>query len=324
MPVPSTTLSTLQTQLEPFLEFALAQAADQFIASQVFPVTRVAKASGVLGVIPLEEMLRNHATGLRAPGTGYGRSSATFTSTSYTCAEYGFEELVDDAQAALYSDYIKAGELAMMRAAYELMSAYEARVASLVFNTSTYTGALDTAVANGQWTSSSSTPITDVETAVQAFYSQSGLWPNTLIMNRQVYRQLRLNPQVVAAINGAGAGDRAASRDVTLEQLQAVFDIPKILVAGGSKNTAGHAAAASISQIWGKHVMVCRTASSEDMSEPCIGRSFHWTEDGGPHSGLLEIYRQEDVRSDVVRVRHWSAEKLLYTEMGHLIPNVIA
>lgn len=324
MAIPSTTLSTLETQLDTFFEFALEQASDQFIASKVFPIIDVMKASGDFGLVPIEELLENVSGGERNSGSGYARDSFQFTKGSYACQEYGFEEVVDDREAAVYNDYVKAGEIAVMRATFKLLAAYEARVAAMVFNTSTYTGSLDTAVANGQWTSASSTPITDVENAVQAFYAQSGQWPNALVMNRQVYRQLRLNPQVVASLNGAGAGDRATARDVTVEQLQAVFDIPNILVAGGSKNTANHQSAASISQIWGKHVMVCKIATSADMKEPCIGRTFHYGADGSRSSGRIDVYREEAIRSDVVRARHDSDEVLLYTEMGNLIPNVIA
>ena len=62
--------------------------------------------------------------------------------------------------------------------------------------------------------------------------------------------------------------------------------------------------------------------TTNDMSEPCIGRTFHWAEDGSQPAGTVETYRDETKRSDIVRVRHDVDEIVMYTEMGHLLYNI--
>ena len=105
--------------------------------------------------------------------------------------------------------------------------------------------------------------------------------------------------------------------------LSAIFDLENIIVAGSSRNSAKEGQAASPTQIWSdEYAMVCKIATGADMREPCIGRTFHWSEDGSSVGGTVETYRDETVRGNVVRVRHDVDEKLLYAEAGHLLSNI--
>jgi hypothetical protein len=68
--------------------------------------------------------------------------------------------------------------------------------------------------------------------------------------------------------------------------------------------------------------MVCKIATGNDMREPCVGRTFHWSADGSSIGGTVESYREEGVRGNVIRVRHQVAEVVLHAEAGHLLSNV--
>lgn len=327
MPNPSTSLATLSPQLQTFYEAAYSELSSQFIGPQVLPALNVPKQAGTFGKIPLEELLKKGTSIGRSPGSGYKRDNFQFTSDSYATVEYGVEEIIDDREAEMYADFLPAQELAAQRAAFKVLAAAEARVAAIVADFTTYNGtaAINQAVTNGQWsTLTTSTPISDVNLAVGKFYANTGMWPNAIIMNRKTFRILRQTTQVLSAIKSDGAGDRATLGDVTTGQLSAVFDIPNVIVAGGSQNTANVGAAASISNIWPDHVMVCRIATSSDMREPCIGRSFHWAADGSSMMGAIETYRDDRIRASIVRVRQDVMEKRLYTEMGVMIPSAVA
>jgi hypothetical protein len=58
------------------------------------------------------------------------------------------------------------------------------------------------------------------------------------------------------------------------------------------------------------------------MRDACIGRTFHWSQDGSSIGGTVESYRDERVRGDVIRVRHDVDEIVLYPQAGHLLSNV--
>jgi hypothetical protein len=323
MPSPTSSLATLRPDLATFLEFDLESEDQGYIAADVFPVIDVQSASGNFGKIPLEQLLQQRET-RRSPGSGYSRSQWTFTPATYATYEHGAEEPVDDNEARMYAEYFQAEQISTLRAFSAVLRNAEQRVADAVFNTTTWTGSdLTTAITNEWDDATNAVPLTDVEAAVQKIYDNSGLWANALIINRKVFRNLRNSDQIIERINASGAGSPSKATDVTTQMLSAVFDLPNIIVAGTSKNGAKEGQAASPTQIWsGEYAMVCKIASGPDMRDPCIGRTFHWSQDGSSIGGTVESYRDETVRGDVIRVRHQVAEVVLYPEAGHLLSNI--
>jgi len=258
----------------------------------------------------------------RAPGSGYARGNFTFDDSTYSCEEHGAEEPIDDREAKMYAEYFDAETVASQRAYNSVLANAEKRVADAIFNTSTWTGsALTTDVSSVPWaTIATAKPLTNVEAAVQKVYDGSGLWPNALVINKKVFRNLRNTPEVIDRIASSGAGDRNLASDVTLQMLAQAFDLDYIIVAGGSINSAKEGQSASVGQIWSStYAMVCRVATSSDFREPCIGRTFHWGADGSSIDGAIESYRDEVVRANIIRVRHDVDEVILYAQAGHLL-----
>ena len=325
MPSPSSSLATLRPDLASFLEFDLESERAGFIASQVLPVMSVASQAGNFGKIPLEELLQQRET-KRAPGSGYARGSFKFEPAVYATEEHGAEEPIDDREAQMYADYFDAEQIATMRAFSAVLRNAEQRVADAIFNASTWTGsALTTGISN-EWDANHKTnavPIANVEAAVQKVYDGSGLWPNALIINRKVFRNLRNLDEIIDRVESAGAGSASKPSDITPAMLAQVFDLDYVIVAGTSKNGAKEGQAATPQQIWSsEYAMVCRVATSNDMREACIGRTFHWGQDGSSVGGTVESYRDEVVRGNVIRVRHDVDEVILYPQAGHLLSNV--
>lgn len=321
MPQPTSTLATLRPDLASSFEaFDLAAEKEGYIARKVFPTVDVASQAGTFGRIPLAQLLQQRDT-RRAPGSGYSRGNFTFETATYSCKEHGAEEPIDDRESKMYADYFDSETIAAARAYNAVLRNAEARVASTVFNTTTWTGAtLTTSVATSWATIATAVPLTNVEAAVQRVYDNSGLWPNAMIINRRVFRNLRNTAQVIDRIASSGAGDRTLASDITVQQLAQAFDLDYIIVAGGSQNTATEGQAAAVGQIWGNgFAMICKVATGSDFREPCIGRTFHWSEDGSGVDGAFETYRDEVVRANVVRVRQDVDEVVLYPQAGHLL-----
>lgn len=323
MPSPTTALTTLRPDLASFLEFDLESDRNGYVAQKVFPVIDVASQAGVYGVIPVEQLLQQRVT-RRAPGSGYSRGSFTFTTATYACEEHGAEEPVDDRQAKMYREYFDAEQVATMRAFSSILRNAEQRVCDTVFNTTTYTGAALTTSISTKWNSySNAVPLDNVLAARNKVYDNSGIWANTLIVNQKVFYHLRRCEQVIDAIESNGAGQAAKQSDITADLVAQALGLDMVIVAGASRNSATEGATATPAQIWGDTLaMVCRVATTNDMQEPCIGRTFHWSEDGSSIGGTVESYRDEVVRSNIIRVRHDVDEVLLYTELGHLLSNI--
>jgi hypothetical protein len=322
MASPSATLATLRPDLAASLmEYDLAADRAGFIAQRVAPVLEVAKQAGTFGKIPIEQLLQTRDT-KRAPGSGYSRGSFTFTSASYSCEEHGAEEPIDDREADMYREFFDAEQVAALRAYDAVLRNAEIRMAALLFNATTFTS--QTTAIVEEWDDyASAAPIDDVETAVRAVWNRCGLWPNALILNRMVFRNLRNCEQIIERIQSAGAGSATKPTDITPAMLASVFDLEEVIVSGPPKNAATEGQDVSISPIWSnEYAMVAKLARSNDVREPCIARTMHWGEDGSQIGGTIETYRDETVRSDIVRVRHDVDELVMYTEAAQLFDNV--
>jgi len=323
MPSPISTLSTLRPDLAEFQEFELEQEKQGYVALKVLPVVEAGLQSDNPGKLPLEALLFQADT-KRNSRSGYNRGSFKFETFSYSTSENGWEEPIDARDEKRYRHILQVDRIANARAAGVVARNQEQRASALVFNTTTWTGASLTTDITHEWDDATNcVPCTDVEAAVQKIYDNSGLWANALVINRKVFRNLRNSAQVIDRIESAGAGNATKATDITAAMLAAVFDLEHIIVAGSSKNSANEGQAATPAQIWsGEYAMVCRISTSADMRDPCIGRTFHWSEDGSIIGGTVEEYEEVQTRSRIIRVRHETDEVIMYPQAGHLLSNI--
>lgn len=321
MAYPSASLGQVRPDLADSLtELDLAMERNGFIAYQVAPVFEASTQNGVFGKMTIEELLKER-TAKRAPGAGYERGEREFTKDSFTTTEYGIEEVIDDREAQIYADWFDAELVAAEVARDDLLRAAEKRVADLIFNATTWT-ANTTGITNEWDDAANATPIADVKAARAAVYGATGIWPDTLIINRKVFNNLINVDEVVDRMKYQGFQD-VRQGAITPAAMALAFDLRQILVAGSARNTAGEGATASLSPIWSdEYAMVCKVAETGNVREPCIARTFHWGADGSQVGGTIETYDEVQSRSEVVRARHDVQEKVIYMELGHLLSNI--
>ena len=320
MPSPATSTAVLRPDLGLAVqEYDALADINGYIAQRVLPVFESALQSAQFARIPIEALLQNPEID-RAPGAAYNRGDWKFTSDNFATKEYGEEEAVDDRESRIQARYFDAEAIAATRAQSIVLRAAEIRAAAALFNAVTFSAH----PVSIQWDNlTTATPIADVEAAVRRVWAACGLWPNALILDRSVFRNLRNCSQIIDRINSAGAGNRTVPRDVTAAMLATVFDLDEVIVAGSPKNTANEAQAVAISPIWsGEYAMVARVARTNDLREPCLGRTIHWGEDGSQIGGLFESYYSDERRSNIIRCRHDVDEKLLYVKSADLLSNI--
>jgi hypothetical protein len=326
MPSPSSSLATQRPDLASFQEFDLEMNQRGFVAARVAPVLDVGLAADTPGKIPVEQLLKIGNGRPRAQRGGYDRGNWTFTTWSYATLEYGWEEPIDDRERKLYANFFDCEQIATLRAFNNVLLNAEIRMATLIFNTSTWTGAsLYTDVGTTEWAQANwatATPIAHVEAAARKVKDNCGYWPNAMILNRTKFRDLRQCTEIRERIVASGAGMPAKASDITPQMLASVFDLDQVIVAGGVKDSATEGQDTTFANVWGDYAMVCRVATSADIREPCIARTFHYTPDGSQIGGTIETYRDETIRSDIVRVRHEVDEVVMYAQMGHLIAGI--
>lgn len=326
MAVPSTAITRLELSAT-FSEFDLAMSRKRFIGPQVLRPRMVGVQAADVGKIPIEALLQT-GDDSRAPGAGYKRGDFEFTKFSYATDEHGREEPLDDRQLALYRDILDAEAIHSQRAIDIVLRNYEIAVAAAMYDTDVWTGAALTTAITHEWDdATNAVPIDDVEAAKRKVIDGCGLEPNALILNRNQFWNLAHTDQVVDLLKYSGIDDPKRIREAAIA---ALLDLEYILVAGGIKNAAKEGQDVSISRIWSdEYAMVARVAVTDDPQEPCVGRTFLWSEDGPGAPGsdeelavLVEEYREENVRGSVIRARNDRDIVVMYKEAAHLLSNV--
>lgn len=318
MPSPSTALVTQRPDLAAsFTQYDLAMSQRGFIASRVLTPVDVMQQAGNFGIIPLEQLLQSVGTS-RAPGSNYNRGSYTFKASTYSTKENGWEEVVDDREAKMYANYFQAEQLAALRARDAILRNYEQRVINLLTDTTnTFTSAKTGTVAVTWKTFASSTPVADSVKAIKAVYANSGLIANVCVMGWNAYQNARQSAAVIERIKYSGDDD---PKNITTNMLAALFGVEEVIVAGTQYNSANQGQTATLSQLWpDDDVGFYAVARSQDFKEPCIGRTFHWSEDGSSMAGAVESYRFEPVRGNVIRVRMDTDEQIIYSAAGYVL-----
>ncbi len=318
MPAPSSALSTLRPDLGSMMEFDLEANRAKFIANRLLPILQVDKPADAFGKIPIEQLLKRANVKRGAKGE-YNRIDWSFQPDSYITQEYGLEGPVDQRNARAYANYIDAEADTARLVLHMVLLEAEMRVKDLLFPGS-YT---PTTITNEWDDYANATPVDDVEASVRRIFAATGVWPNVLVVNKTVFRNLRLCEQIIDTIAAQGAGSKVEASKITAAMLASVFDLEQVIVAEGTYNSANEGLTAVPAHIWSnEYAAVGRVSTLNSIMEPCLGHTFHWAGDGSQPGGLVETYYEESNRGDVVRVRHDVQEKVKYTEMWDVMENI--
>jgi hypothetical protein len=286
-----------------------------YIGLQCMPIFRTAKQAGSYPVIPKEALLKL--------GT-YNRDDWEYERGTFSTAERGKEELLDDSERELFDQEAPgaADFVAAERAYQDIMRGQEKRIADMVFNTTNFsnTGAVTT-----EWdTAATATPIDDVNDANYNLVQQCGMAGTALIISWKVWLQLRECDQIVDRLKYTFPG--IDINTMSTAQMAAAFGVPQVLVGGSVYDSTGKGIDTTIADIWDdEYAMLAVISGGMDLRQPSIGRTFLWTEDS-PQNPIVEQYRDDERRSDVFRVRHHVSEALLASrdDSGTIVSNISA
>lgn len=314
-------------------EFAMDSANKGMIADQVLPIQEVPEKFGYYGRMAATELAQDHDID-RAPGSGYKRIDFKVTQDSYSCKEYGPEVVMDEEFLQAYA-YLVGGEpdryrmIAAMLAQNVLMLAREKRVAAAVFNPTTF-ASYTTSVTTEWSTVGSATPITDIFTAKQAMRSVfgNGFEGNqlALIVSSKVRDNLRRCAQIQDLVKYV---KQATQDSISDADIAGALGVGRLIVGDSMRPShAQGAAAPAFVDVWDdEYAMLAVLQSPAGMGQiirPGLGRTFHWGADGSRPTGMVETYFNDEVRAEVLRVRHEMGEKIEIPQCAYLLSNITA
>lgn len=264
-----------------------------------------------------------------APKTAYARVQATLDDDTFNCEEAAIEVPMSA------EDFDVLGQDGAEQVATEqgrgiVITAREAALADIVTGAAgetLLTGQVTTPDSTENWGEATGKPIDDVAKADGALTLRIGVGPRWLIISQPDLEDLQKNEQIRAEYRRiVGIQDATATdRRIKLDALAAVLGVDKVLVASRRKNTANAGQAATYAYIWPAHyaLLLRGVINPNDLSEPAFGRMFVWdgandtvteslliSEDQG-QALFVESYRDETIKSDIVRVGEYTDLKIL-------------
>jgi hypothetical protein len=296
----------------------------KYIGFKVFPSLLVPRETATFSVLLREGLLRREDV-KRAARSAYDRGLFEVADDSYRCQEYGHEILLDDSERAKYARDFDA-EFWSSTLAYErVLREHEIRVAGLVFDPATWTGASLTTAVGTEWSSPATADVLgDVQHAKDQIQALTGMKANTLIVSQKVANFIRMNVVLIDSITYVEIPTDAAVRAAMAEWL----GLEQVLVGSGVYNSSPEGeTACAVADIWDdEYAMVCVAGRNNDpLQTPCLGRTVTWEADSPETDGLIaEEYREDLTRSWVYRARHNVDEKLFASHFGHLLSNITA
>lgn len=299
-------------------EYAIRESMIGLIGNAVLPIFNSPEASGQIPVIPAEAFLKLQDTKRKARA-GYPHSDWQFEMQTFDCSEHGWEEIIDDSEARLYARLFDAESVCLNRAMDALMRAREKRIADAVFNPTTF--ASYTNAVSIEWDDPNSDPKTDVQTGFELIRKRVGKKPTDLIVSMKVCLNLMRNNRFKEASKYTVGSELLPFE--TQRQILSQYLGVNVLVGEGVYDTTNKGKSLVAGDIWDdEYAMLAVLAKNPtDLREAALGRTMLWTADS-PQIINVEMYRNEGIRSNVLRVRNFLTEKIQFAAAGQLLSNI--
>jgi hypothetical protein len=239
----------------------------------------------------------------------------------YTCQDHGLEGQITDRDREKYRSDFDC-ELEKTEAIkVKMLLAREKRIKDLIFNTTTWTGsALYTDNSAAPWDTAGSAVIKQIQTAREKVRLNCGVPADSMIISESSFINLLNNTEIKAKFPGATVITEAMMR----AQMGAIFGITNLLVGQAVYNSADEAQDFVGAEIWPDDYAMVAVLGEEGlpMTEPQLGRTIVWesyVDPDGEELVYVESYREEQTKSDIIRVEQSIDEKVFDAYFGHLM-----
>lgn len=256
---------------------------------------------------------------LRGERSQYARVDWAVTTNTYSCNEYGLELLIDDRERQNAIEPLSLDIDTTEIITDMILNDREVRVKNVVMTAANYThsNTTDYTGSASAWDQySTSDPIKDLAvTAREQIRSNTGIYPNTLVLGAKVFSTLKQHPLIIDRLKYNPPGGIARG---TLGALADLFEVDKVLVGLPLTRTSNENQTDTLGDVWGKNALMAWINPRPAIKQPTLAYMFQ--------SRPRQVYKyRDDFRSsDVVRCSEVTAENMIADQCGYLFTNVIA
>lgn len=221
-----------------------------FISEQVLPLVEVKQKTGLLGKYGSDHLRIEHSM---AGGRGEYRrvEPITRTTTSYQVESHGLEGLVTEDDYRNVELPFDAEKDEVIGLSNLIWLNKESALASTLTSTSIITQNTTLSGTSQYNDYLNSDPIGDFKTARLTVYNGCGMPPNAALMSWEVANTLAYHSQILSALGFA----QNRSGQLSDQELGKAMGIEKLYIAKPKYNSAKEGQTASLSSVWGKHIV---------------------------------------------------------------------
>jgi hypothetical protein len=302
-----------------------AQGLDKFyIAQKVFPIHGVTARAGrypridvAKGALMKREQTKRSSTG------AYNETSQEHEWDTYDCEDRGLEQRIDDTKAKEMKTFFDLEKLEAKNVRRKCLLDFEINAASKLMDEANFPHE-HAVVAYTEANIATIDFPQDINAAIELVTGR-GEDVNTIVFSHTMWNRLRRSTMLQQYLYGK-LGPDTQKRLITPKDLAEAFSLDlegsalQVLVARAKYDTAPKGRTTStLVPIWGNSYVWVGCCKGGDYSEGGAGRTLVWEADIPSGLYATETYRDEKRRSDMVRVRTNSIEKVLNGNAGQLV-----
>ena len=249
----------------------------------------------------------------RAPRGEFNRIEWSATKKSYSCEEYGLEQPIDDRERSNAAFPLQPDIDSTEIVTDMVLNNREKRITDQCLSTKVVTKNT-TLSGTAQWSddSGSSHPLDDARVARTTMFDATGMRPNMLVIGYKVFEALKVHSDIIERFQYVTGGI------VTADILKQYFEVDMLYIGGVLRRTSNEGATDAYADVWGKDALFFYSERRPALKRP----SFMYTMRVRGMSA--ERYREDKIKSDVIRVSEIQDEHVVASDLGYLIKNAIA
>ena len=289
------------------------------IGTAVMPILDVPVRAGQYPSFVLKEgqLLKSDVKN-RAPYGSFARGTRAFNQDTYSALEFGYEEAVDDTVTLDVARFFDAEVIAAKLAKRKLLLAHELRVAAKIFDNTVFT-ATNSGTAYTTGNLATFDVGADVQEAIDRLLAKGESTSNlSVVLSSQVWTRIRASTKFQNRLRGTGLSSDTILNASTQAAAE-VFGVSEVLIGRASYDTAPEGVAFASGNVWSNSLIWVGsvTQASAGFFGGGAGFTLNWSE-YGPAIGV-STYREEAIKSNIVRASHYTAEKVVNANAGQLI-----
>ena len=289
------------------------------IGTKIMPVLNVPVRAGQYPSFQLKEgQLLKSDIKQRAVGAAYARMVNSYNQETYQTQEYGVENPLDDTVNLDVSRFFDAEVMAAKLAQRKLMLGHELRVAAKIFDSGTFT-ATNSGTAYTTANLATFDVGLDVQDAIDRLLAKGESANNLkVVIPYAVWTRIRASTKFQNRLRGAGVSSDTILNAST-QAAADVFGVQEVLIGRASYDSAPEGVAFASANAWAVTYIFVGSVSEGSAGYFGGGAGFtlNWSE-YGPAFGV-STYREESIKSNIVRASQYVTEKVVNANAGQLV-----